>query len=101
MPPSPRTPDGPVALIRWATAAERPQIRALLDEPWGSKLVISCGVAHYVSILPAPLAPAQHGIRGLATLRFDGDVCELVTLNAHGELERELELRPASAAQSA
>jgi ribosomal protein S18 acetylase RimI-like enzyme len=60
---------------------DRGWIRRFLEGSWGST-VVSRGLAHDASQLPALLAVQADEIVGLATFRIaDGD-CELVTLDA-------------------
>src|SRR5579884_4050614 len=68
--------------VRPATADDRTWIEEHLNRAWGSVTVASRGVVHHAAGLPALLA--THGVRivGLATFRFAGEECELVTLDA-------------------
>ena len=54
---------------------------ALAVRQWGAEIVVSRGRAHCVAELPGFVAE-QNGERvGVATYRFDGDECELVTID--------------------
>jgi GNAT superfamily N-acetyltransferase len=67
--------------VRGPREDERAWIRTFLDGSWGEP-VVSRGVAHDASQLPALLAVQEDEIVGLATFNIaDGD-CELVTLDA-------------------
>jgi ribosomal protein S18 acetylase RimI-like enzyme len=68
--------------IRPATAEDRAWIEEHLNRSWGSATVVTRGVAHDASQLPAFVAIEGEQIVGLATFRFDGRECELVTLDA-------------------
>jgi ribosomal protein S18 acetylase RimI-like enzyme len=68
--------------VRAPREEENAWIERYLRESWGSTIVVSRGVAHDASRLPALLAVQEGQIVGLATFRLDGDECELVTLDA-------------------
>jgi GNAT superfamily N-acetyltransferase len=68
--------------IREAGGGDAEAIARIVRESWGSTLVVSRGEAHEVSGLPALVAVDREEIVGLATLRPDGDECELLTLDA-------------------
>lgn len=55
---------------------------ALIEEHWGSTRVISRKKAYDISTLPGFVADVEGKKAGLATYRFDGDECELMTLNS-------------------
>jgi GNAT superfamily N-acetyltransferase len=68
--------------IRVPEPHENAWIERFLSEAWGSTTLVSRGVAHDASHLPAFVAVDSDEIVGLATFRMaDGD-CELVSLNA-------------------
>ncbi len=68
--------------IRPTERDENAWIERHLSQSWGSTTVVSRGVAHNASQLPALVALQRDEIVGLATFRFDGADCELVTLDA-------------------
>src|SRR6202044_2141584 len=68
--------------IREAGGGDAEAIARIVRKSWGSTLVVSRGQAYEVSGMPALVAVNREGIVGLATLRPDGDECELLTLDA-------------------
>jgi ribosomal protein S18 acetylase RimI-like enzyme len=68
-------------LVRERRADEQVWIERLLSRSWGST-VVSRGVAHDASRLPALVAVQDGEIVGLATFRFENGDCELVTLDS-------------------
>jgi GNAT superfamily N-acetyltransferase len=73
----------PVAVrIRSPRRDENAWIERYLRQSWGSATVVSRGVAHDASRLPALLAVQGEEVVGLATFRFADQDCELVTLDA-------------------
>jgi GNAT superfamily N-acetyltransferase len=68
--------------IREAGGGDAEAVARIVRESWGSTLVVSRGEAHEVGGLPALVAVDREQVVGLATLRPDGDGCELLTLNA-------------------
>jgi ribosomal protein S18 acetylase RimI-like enzyme len=78
-----RTPDGAMSFaVREPRADERPSIERFLTESWGSTTVVSRGVAHDASQLPALVAVQEDEIAGLATYRLADGECELVSLDS-------------------
>lgn len=74
--------DSEAVRVRPATIEDRAWIEAHLNRSWGSTTVVTRGVAHHAARLPALLATHRGRIAGLATFRFAGEECELVTLDA-------------------
>lgn len=75
--------DAPAPIrIRPAYTGEIPWIERHLTRSWDSTTVVSRGVAHDASRLPALVAVQGEEIVGLATFRCDAGDCELVTLDA-------------------
>ena len=70
------------ASIRPPATRETPWIERYLNQSWGSTTVVSGGVAHDASQLPALVAVTGRDIVGLATFSVAEDQCELVTLDA-------------------
>src|SRR5690349_14317317 len=69
--------------VRAPQEDENAWIERYLRQSWGSTIVVSRGVAHDASRLPALVAVQGEEIVGLATFRFaDETECELVTLDA-------------------
>ena len=69
--------------VRAAKPDNQAWIERYLSRSWGSTTVVSRGVAHDASRLPALLAVQGEEIVGLATFRFaDDGECEVVTLDA-------------------
>jgi GNAT superfamily N-acetyltransferase len=68
--------------VRAPEPGENAWIERYLFRSWGSTTVVTRGVAHDASQLPALLAVQGEQIVGLATFRFDGAECELVTLGS-------------------
>jgi ribosomal protein S18 acetylase RimI-like enzyme len=69
-------------VIRQPQGAERAWIERFLSGAWGSTTVVSRGVAHDASQLPALLAIDGDEVLGLATFRLADGECELITLDA-------------------
>jgi ribosomal protein S18 acetylase RimI-like enzyme len=68
--------------VRAPEPNENAWIARFLSDSWGSTTVVRRGVAHDASRLPALVAVQGEEIVGLATFRFAGGECELVTLDA-------------------
>lgn len=62
--------------------ADRPWANELLRERWGAARMVSRGREHDGGTLPALAARRGGRLAGLVTLCFDGDACEVVTLDA-------------------
>lgn len=72
----------PPISVRAATPGDAIWVAERLVSSWGSTMMVSRGQAHDASQLPT-LVATQGGERvGLATLRFDGVECELLTIEA-------------------
>jgi ribosomal protein S18 acetylase RimI-like enzyme len=71
--------------VRAPQEEENAWIERYLRQSWGSTIVVSRGVAHDASRLPALVAVRDEQIVGLATFRFEDEACELVTLDALDE----------------
>jgi DNA-3-methyladenine glycosylase I len=69
-------------LIRAATADDRTWIAPHLEQSWGSTTIVSRGMVHDASGLPAILAVQGDDIVGLATYHVAGGECELVSLDS-------------------
>ncbi len=78
------TPDvrSPTPDVRAPSPSENAWIERHLNASWGSTTVVSRGVAHDASRLPAFVAVQDEEIVGLATFRIADGECELVTLDA-------------------
>ena len=72
----------PTLLVRKRRDSDSAWIERQLRVSWGSTTVVSRGEAHDASRLPALVAVQGEEIVGLATFRFAGSGCELVTLDA-------------------
>ena len=60
-------------------------IEQLLVREWGSKMIVSRGILHDATGVPAFIAKLDGKPVGLATYRFDENQCELLTLNSERE----------------
>ena len=69
-------------LVRQPGDSDRAWVQQQLGRSWGSTTVVSRGEAHDASRLPAFIAVQGNELVGLATSRFAGGECELVTLDA-------------------
>jgi len=69
-------------LVRAAEAGDRARIEELLSHSWGSTTIVTRGMVHESSRLPALLAVQRDDIVGLATFRVAGCECELVSLDS-------------------
>jgi len=67
--------------VRSAATGDREWIEKVVEEYWGSSIVVSRGRVHAPADLPGFVA-FKNGFRcGLATYRVDDGECEVVTLN--------------------
>jgi pimeloyl-ACP methyl ester carboxylesterase/N-acetylglutamate synthase-like GNAT family acetyltransferase len=69
----------PAPYVRDKGADDQHWVEALLQERWGSQIVVVHGASYDAAALPALVAGRQDG---LATYRIDGDQAELITLDA-------------------
>jgi pimeloyl-ACP methyl ester carboxylesterase len=69
----------PAPYVREKGADDQRWVEALLQERWGSRIVIVHGASYDAAALPALVAGRQDG---LATYRIDGEQAELITLDA-------------------
>jgi len=65
--------------VREKGADDQRWVEELLQERWGSRMVVVHGASYDAATLPALVAGVQDG---LATYRIDGDRAELITLDA-------------------
>jgi N-acetylglutamate synthase-like GNAT family acetyltransferase len=68
--------------IKPVTEADRPWIKTLMAEHWGSHLVVSRGRLHQPDTLPGFVAEQQGQKIGLATYRLEDGQGELISLNS-------------------
>lgn len=68
--------------VREADAADRAWVSEQLIRAWGSTTMVSRGRAFDAACLPTLVAARGEERVGLATMRFDGDQCELLTIEA-------------------
>lgn len=69
--------------LRPITDQDRPALIPLLTGSWGSPLIVTRGNQVDASTLPGLVCAGPEGeIRGLVTLRPDGDAWEMMTLDA-------------------
>ena len=68
--------------VREAMAADRTWADEQLVRAWGSTTMVSRGQAFDATSLPTLVATRGEERVGLATMRFDGDECELLTIEA-------------------
>ncbi len=71
--------------IKPVTQEDRPWIRALMREHWGSSIVVSRGQTHRPDALPGFVALQQGQRVGLITYHLDGDQCEIISLDSLAE----------------
>lgn len=72
----------PPLSVRDATPADAIWVNERLVSSWGSTMMVSRGQIHDASRLPTLVAAQDGELVGLATLRFDGVACELLTIEA-------------------
>lgn len=72
----------PTIRVREAQPGDRTWIADLLERRWGSTTIVSRGRIHRSDLLPALVAEAVEGGRGLATYRIEDGEMEVVTLDA-------------------
>jgi ribosomal protein S18 acetylase RimI-like enzyme len=68
--------------VRALTEADRPWVAGIVAERWGSPLVVAHGEVFEPAELPGFVAENDERRVGLLTYHADGDVCEVVTLDA-------------------
>lgn len=68
--------------IRRLEEADRPWLRAMLADSWGSADIVSRGRVHQADRLPGFLAEMGGEPIGAVTFRLDGASCEVVSLNS-------------------
>lgn len=68
--------------VRPLDAGIRAWAAALLEEAWGSSLVVSRGRLHDALALPGFAAIKDGSPVGLVTYHLEDDACELITLNS-------------------
>jgi GNAT superfamily N-acetyltransferase len=61
---------------------DKPWITSLLKESWRSTKVVTRGVVYDASLLPGFIARIKSEPKGLITYHFEGQECEIVTLNS-------------------
>ena len=76
------TGDSPAVAIRLFEAGDRPWAADLLNQAWGSNLVVSRGRLHDALLLPGFVALVDGHRAGLVTYRLAKGECELVTINS-------------------
>ncbi len=72
----------PSFFIRPIEDSDRSQIAKLVEELWGSHLVVTRGQVHDAASSLGFLAVDGQQTVGLLTLRFEGDECEILTVDA-------------------
>jgi len=75
----------PEIVIRPKTLEDARWIEQLLVKKWGAKTIVSRGLLHDATGVPAFIAEIDGERAGLATYRFDENQCELLTLNSEKE----------------
>ena len=74
--------------VRELTEEERPRLTATLREQWHGDVAVGRGRVHRMGDLPALVAEGDDGsLIGVATYLLEGDLAELVSLNALREGE--------------
>lgn len=71
--------------IRSIEDTDRSQIAKLVEDLWGSHLVVTRGRGHDAASAPGFLAVDGQETVGLLTLRFEGDECEILTVDAFAQ----------------
>ncbi len=72
-------------LIRPKTIEDTIWIEHYLEREWGSRMIVSRGLLHDATGIPAFIAEIDSKRIGLATYRFEDSHCELLTLNSDRE----------------
>jgi GNAT superfamily N-acetyltransferase len=62
--------------------ADQSFIAELLQQHWGDRKVVSRGKVHDAALLPGLIAERDGSPVGLITLHYEGNACEVVTLDA-------------------
>ncbi|MFH2000655.1 MAG: GNAT family N-acetyltransferase [Planctomycetota bacterium] len=68
--------------IRPLTPEDRAWADRLLEEHWGSTLIVTRGKVYDASRFPGFIAWLDEEKAGLITFRLDGNACEVMTLNS-------------------
>jgi ribosomal protein S18 acetylase RimI-like enzyme len=69
-------------VLRRLKAEDRDWVMRLLQERWGSTLIVSRGRVHEADKLPGFIAEDQGDPIGMVTYWIDGDECEMVSLDS-------------------
>lgn len=72
-------------VIRPKTIEDTIWIEHYLDREWGSRMIVTRGLLHDATGIPAFVAEIDGERIGLATYRFEDGQCELLTLNSDRE----------------
>jgi GNAT superfamily N-acetyltransferase len=73
---------GPGFKISELTPRYRKWAVALVEEHWGSEMIVTRGRCHHTRSLPGLVAVSGGRPAGLITYRIDGDQCEVVSLDS-------------------
>jgi ribosomal protein S18 acetylase RimI-like enzyme len=68
--------------VRLLREDERGWVRSTIRERWGSEIVVAHGVVYEPMLLPGFVAEEEGRPIGLLTYIFEGDACEIVTIDA-------------------
>jgi len=61
---------------------DRPWIKEILNQHWGSTTIVSRGTVHQADLLPGFIAHLQGQKAGLITYHIHNSECEIVTINS-------------------
>ena len=68
-----------------AAPEDRAWLRRLWTEEWGGEIMVSGGRTYHLDDLHALVAWDESGRVGAATYHLEGDICEVMSLNAVGQ----------------
>jgi hypothetical protein len=72
-------------VIRETNETDRTWVNHLLQEHWGSTMIVSRGKSHDASKLPGFIATLDEQRVGLLTYHIDNHECEIVSLDSLAE----------------
>ncbi len=71
--------------IRPVEKKDKDLVLKILNEHWGSALIISRGLIYYADELPGFIAEIDNETAGLITYYLSGNKCEIISLNSYKE----------------
>jgi GNAT superfamily N-acetyltransferase len=69
-------------IIKEITTELRGEVEKIIEENWGSSIIVSRGKVHKVNVLPGFVAYYNNRIQGLITYTINNNECEIVLLDS-------------------